>query len=202
MKRIIVPAVLTVLATIAASALASCKGGEGRTSIASRPVPPTTLPAAGPHDRQAAVEASSPLFALELARRRLAWVQQRPSQEENKMTPERVRRMEMSRLELASLAQEAAATTMGLAEADKLRLRQALLEFRDATLFRIEHPDAGPGTDVEPYGRSQRRILGETRYADFSRLEQLEREQLIAARRAFRKNGSPQGEPAGSSPGP
>lgn len=103
------------------------------------------------------------------------------------MTPERVRKMEMGRLELTSLSQEAAATAMGLGESERSRLRQALADFRDATLLKIEHRDAGATADVEPYTKRQREILGELRYGGFSRLEQQEREKLIAGRRAFRQ---------------
>ena len=121
------------------------------------------------------------------------------------MTPERVRRMEMSRLELTSISQESAAATMGLGESDKSKLRQALIEFRDATLFRIEHPEATKGIDargpnLEPYQKRQREILGDGRYNDFSRREQQEREKLIAGRRAFRKSPSQDIVPAASQP--
>ncbi len=107
------------------------------------------------------------------------------------MTPQRVRRMETSRLELTSLSQEAAAEAMGLGESDRSRLRQALTDFRDATLLKIERPDAGARADLEPYAKRQREILGEQRYGEFSRLERQEREKLIAGRRAFRQAAAP-----------
>lgn len=195
MKPIFV--VAAVLVALGASTFASCKGGEGGThSVRSTATTPTA--SAASHDGASAAVASSPEFARELDRRRAAWIQQKSSQEENKMTPERVRRMEMSRLELTSISQEAAAATMGLGDGERALLRQALVEFRDATLFRIEHPDAeghdAHGAVVEPYPNRQRKILGEGRYGDFSRLEQQEREKLIAGRRAFRNNTA---KPAG-----
>jgi hypothetical protein len=182
MKRIF------LLAALGASTFASCKDGTGKDGTGgTRPVP----------------SASSPDFDRELARRRTAWMEQRPIQDENKMTPERVRRMEMGRLELASLSQEAAATALGLGEGERSGLRKALTEFRDATLFRIEHPDAGSearGPNVEPYQNRQRKLLGDARYSEFARLEQQEREKLIAGRRAFRRSSASPSGPAAPQP--
>lgn len=172
---------------------------------------PSPVAATMRDDARSVATSPSPAFARELDRRRAAWIQQRSSQEENKMTPERVRKMEMSRLELASLCEESAAVAMGLDESDKAKLRQALTEFRDATLFRIEHPvEADKPKDDRPqidaYGKRQRELLGDSRYTAFSRLEQQEREKLIAARRAFRKTGADDGStgsrPSGSPPVP
>lgn len=193
-----------LLAALGASTFASCKGGEGGSHAVRATAPASTVWAARP-DAASRAAASSSDFARELDRRRAAWIQQKASQEENKMTPERVRRMEMSRLELTNLSQEAAAAAMGLGEGDKSMLRQALIDFRDATLFRIEHPDArgdARGPDVEPYQIRQRKILGDARYNDFSRLEQTERDKLIAGRRAFRKNTAGPVAPTVSQPSP
>jgi hypothetical protein len=181
-----------LLAALGASTFASCKGGEGGSPAVRATATAPTVSAARPADASRAL-AASPDFARELDRRRTAWIQQQASQEENKMTPERVRKMEMSRLELTSVSQEAAAANMGLGEGDQAKLRQALIDFRDATLFRIEHPDArvdARGPDVQPYQLRQRKILGDARYSEFSRLEQQEREKLIAGRRAFRKSAA------------
>ena len=132
-------------------------------------------------------------------------MEQRPGPRQDSRTPEGTRSGEMSRFELTSLAQEAAANDMKLGSGERSKLRQALDAFRDATLFRIEHPperkDAAapagkalsfvedPTTPGHVYVMRQREILGDGRYDEFSRREQRERTRLIVDRQVFRKVG-------------
>jgi hypothetical protein len=157
--------------------------------------------------RRRAQSLPSPELQAELVRRRAAWVEKPLSQGENQMTPERLRRVEMSRFELTSLAQEAAMIDMGLGEAEKIALRKILTDFRDAALLRIEHPSQGKDTSaiapdealdgiegrstdssapINLYTKRMRETLGEPDHAEFRRLELEERAKLIAGRRAFR----------------
>ena len=124
------------------------------------------------------------------------------------MTPERVRRMQMSRFELASLAQEAAGIEMGLSEAKRAELLQILNDYRSAILRHIEYPrdaealtaptGADPLEGVERrldaptspgnvYGERMRGALGEGRLLEFERFERQERSKLILRRQVFRK---------------
>jgi hypothetical protein len=124
------------------------------------------------------------------------------------MTPERVRRMEMSRFELASLAQEAAGAELGLVEAEMTELRQILTDYRGAILLQIEYPtdakalpaptESAPFERLEKtldsatspanvYQRRMRERLGQARFIEFERLERQERSKLILERRVFRK---------------
>jgi hypothetical protein len=161
-------------------------------------------------DAKPAGRSPSPEWNPDLERRRTAWIRLPLSQQENQMTPERVRRMEMSRFELSSLAQEAAAIGMGLGEGERVKLRQLLADYRNAVLLRIEHPadakdrpaptghDPLEGIEKRPdaptspgnvYRERMRAALGERRYAEYERLERQERSKLIEQRQAFRSTG-------------
>jgi hypothetical protein len=163
----------------------------------------------------------SPERHADLARRQTAWVQKPLTQGDNKLTPERVRRVEMSRFELTGLAQEAAMIAMGLPEAKRTALRSILIEFRDAVLLRIERPDQGkaaptadelvdgieradrdPASPFNVYAKGLRETLGEAGQNEFGRLEREERARLIAARRAFRNPAPSRAPPGGQSPSP
>jgi hypothetical protein len=143
------------------------------------------------------------------------------AQGENKMTPERLRRVEMSRFELTSLAQEAAMMDMGLGETEKAVLRKILTDLRDAALLRIERPSENPdksaltadelldgieGRSRDPsaplniYAKRLRDALGEADHAEFKRLEREERAKLIAARRAFRSSAINPAPPSSQAP--
>jgi hypothetical protein len=176
------------------------------------PGPGVTTPSPG--EAQA-----SPERHADLARRQTAWVQKPLTQGDNKLTPERVRRVEMSRFELTSLAQEAAMIAMGLPEAKRTALRSILTEFRDAVLLRIERPGEGkaaptadelvdgieradrdPASPFNVYAKGLRETLGEAGRKEFGRLEREERARLIAARRAFRNPVPGPAPPGGQSP--
>lgn len=166
-------------------------------------------------DAKPAGRSPSPEFNRDLERRRTAWIHQPQGQQDNQMTPERVRRMEMSRFELASLAQEAAGIEMGLGEGERTDLRQILTDYRSAILLQIEHPtdtkalpaptgydpleglerrlDA-PTSPANVYQKRMRERLGEERFIEFERLERQERSKLILERRVFRKTAN---EPGG-----
>lgn len=158
--------------------------------------------------KPAAGRLPSPEFSRDLERRRTAWIHQPQKQQDNQMTPERVRRIEMSRFELASLAQEAAGIEMGLGEGDRTELRQILTDYRGAILLQIEHPtDArrlpaptghdpleglerrldAPTSPANVYQKRMRERLGEERFIEFEGLERQERSKLILERRVFRK---------------
>jgi hypothetical protein len=157
--------------------------------------------------RRRAVRLPPPELQAELVRRRAAWVQKPLSREENQMTPERLRRVEMSRFELTSLAQEATMIDMGMDEPQKAPLRKILTDFRDAALLKIEYPNQDkdpstaspdelldgiqgrtkdPSAPINLYSKRMRETLGEADYTEFARLEREERAKLIAGRRAFR----------------
>ena len=146
-------------------------------------------------DSTAAARSPSPEFDRDYKRLRTAWIQ-------------RTGRMEMSRFELASLAQEVAGMEMGLSEAKRAELRQILNDYRNAILLHVEYPrdaealtaptGANPLERIEKrldlptspgnvYGERMREALGEERLIEFEHLERQERSKLILERQVFRK---------------
>jgi hypothetical protein len=102
--------------------------------------------------------------------------------------------MELSRFELASLAQEAAAAGLGMSEDEKSKLRQILTEYRDAVIMRIEQAAGGtgaeqgaPGSAERAFKDRRRELLGVKALEDLERREQEERSKLITERQAYRK---------------
>jgi hypothetical protein len=140
-------------------------------------------------------------------RRRAAWLKQHPGEGDKAMTAQRLRRVQMSRFDLASLAQEAAMNAMGLAEGERGKLRQILADEHTAVLLRIEKSlPSGGGSETkandtladmekqltdpstsDTHRKKMQEVLGEARLAELERLERRERNNLIVERRLYRK---------------